>query len=495
MIDINLNGALPTHVDRIQPNISVDSAGKINWTPGYLDYNASNYFPGKTVKSEEFNKHNLQHVYQGNYITDVLQLIFDKHLPDSISKQFRSEFDLKPSFVKTFTADDWGEEQEDGYYYITVTAEEHGHAPDPMGENTLERMNIDTEMYLLNSDSRFYEVQQVTVDTDNTVHIYTDDPTLAGFLVVRTNDKAYALADVNIHVSQVIGVSEVAITGRYADLVDLTKPDGTGPDDRITANTRDIASILSGIDNDNNVVKVAKALQADSANEATAVLGTGTLGGRVINNIFEVGSNTVKKATNVDIVSDVSVAEDTVSFNIGTGRYTKKINNVANATAVNNLNIVEENGVLNIDGIIIPQKKVLWSDTNGVILNEELDLIKTIFNIGTVYIGKHLRIKYAVGTKSISNGDATAEQVSYPIINYTDFIFTGHIATGDDVFTEHLAVVDLIKRYDNDDGFQTSGTHQLGIIINSNGEFKAYVFGSGAIPHAVKLYEVSEIIE
>ena len=94
MIDINLNGALPTHVDRIKPNISVDSAGKINWTPGYLDYNASNYFPGKTVKSEEFNKHNLQHVYQGNYITDVLQLVFDKHLPDAIYKLFTSEFDF-----------------------------------------------------------------------------------------------------------------------------------------------------------------------------------------------------------------------------------------------------------------------------------------------------------------------------------------------------------------------------------------------------------------
>lgn len=333
MIDINLNGVLPTHVDRIKPKISVDKSGKINWVPGYLDYNASNYFPGKTVRSEEFNKHNLQHVYQGNYITDVLQLIFDKHLPDAVYKLFTSEFNLAPSFVKTFTADDWGEKQEDGYYYITVTAEEHGFPADT-AEGVLERMNIDTEMYLLNTDGNFYEVQQISTASDNTVQAYSDDNTLAGFLVIRTNDKAYALAEASIHASQIIGLADSALSGKYADLVDLTRPDGTGPEDKIKANTKGIASILSGIDEDNKVVKVAKALQADNAKEASAMLGTGTLGGRVIDNIFEEGSNTVKKATNVDIVSDVSVAEDTVSFSIGSGKYTKKINNVEKVNGI-----------------------------------------------------------------------------------------------------------------------------------------------------------------
>lgn len=301
MLDINLNGALPTHVDRIKPKISVDKSGKINWVPGYLDYNASNYFPGKTVKSEEFNKHNLQHVYQGNYITDVLQLIFDKHLPDAVYKLFTSEFNLAPSFVKTFTADDWGEKQEDGYYYITVTAEEHGFPADT-AEGVLERMNIDTEMYLLNTDGNFYEVQQISTASDNTVQAYSDDNTLAGFLVIRTNDKAYALAEASIHASQIVGLADSALSGKYADLVDLTRPDGTGPDDRITANAKGISSILSGVDDDNNVVKAAKALQADNAKEASAMLGTGTLGGRIIDNIFEVGSNTVKKATDADNV-------------------------------------------------------------------------------------------------------------------------------------------------------------------------------------------------
>lgn len=350
MIDINLNGALPTHVDRIKPKISVDKSGKINWVPGYLDYNASNYFPGKTVRSEEFNKHNLQQVYQGNYITDVLQLIFDKHLPDAVYKLFTSEFNLAPSFVKTFTADDWGEKQEDGYYYITVTAEEHGFPADT-AEGVLERMNIDTEMYLLNTDGNFYEVQQISTASDNTVQAYSDDNTLAGFLVIRTNDKAYALAEASIHASQIVGLADSALSGKYADLVDLTRPDGTGPDDRITDNAKGIASILSGIDDDNKVVKVAKALQADNAKEATAMLGTGTLGGRIIDNIFEVGSNTVKKATNADN------AKESINSNYATNA----TNAIVNADNTYSGFIKDAAGILKTNGELIERKRVLFN--------------------------------------------------------------------------------------------------------------------------------------
>ena len=286
-MNMTLNST-PQHVERIKPQFSVDISGKITWLPGLIDYDASAFYRGKTVTNEEFNQLFLRDVYQGNYITDSLTELFEKHLGTAIYRSFTTDFKLVPSYVKSFGTTDWGNLQEDGYYYITITAEEHGFKP-AEEELDLDKMNIDTEMYLLGSDGRFYEVPQVDTESDNTVRLYTDDNTLSGFVVIRTNDKAYALATEEIEASQVKGLANVATSAKYTDLIDIDA--ANGPNTKIRGLTKDILDIINGD------TEVAEALHATNADNATRLLSGGYIQGIKVSDIFETGSRYVKDAT------------------------------------------------------------------------------------------------------------------------------------------------------------------------------------------------------
>lgn len=321
------------HVKRIKPEISVNEAGQITWKPGLVDYNAKVFHRGKTVTNDEFNSLFLQDVYQGNYITDSLTELFNRHLQSSIYRTFTNTFNLIPSYIKYFTQpSDWGELQEDGYYYLTVPASEHGFEPDPVEQGDVERMNIDTEMYVLNSDGKFYEVAQVTTGQDNTVTAYTDDNTIMGFLVIRTNDKSYALAEGVIDATQISGLATVGLTGDYTDLINK-------PDSRIIALENTLMN--DPIDSSTKIaIKANTANSATNATYATNLLGSGTIQNIPISTIFETGTSFVKNATNA-----------------------------TNAQKINNLELQRVNNKLCIDDVIIPQKKLIWegnkSDASG----------------------------------------------------------------------------------------------------------------------------------
>lgn len=403
MINIELNGTAPTHVERIAPQFSVDETGKITWLPGLVDYDASLFYRGKTVTNDEFNTLFLRNVYQGNYITDSLSELFDEHLNTAIYRSFTSDFNLVPSYVKSFGPSDWGTLQSDGYYYITIPASEHGFEPDDE-EATLDKMNIDTEMYLLGTDGRFYEVTQVDTDSDNTVRLYTDDNTLSGFVVIRTNDKSYALAAATIDATQISGLAKVATSAKYTDLIDRTTP--TGPDTRIAANAANIAALMSDTEYEDYpfVHNADFATNATNANYATNLLGTGTIQNQPISTIFETGSNYVKNATTATNVSTtingnaitnifeedgitVKKATDANSAdsatNVSTTINNKNISDifetdgvtVKNATKVNNLEIKrDENNILKIDDIIIQQKKLLWSGEQSMAIDNNISI-------------------------------------------------------------------------------------------------------------------------
>lgn len=288
MINVELNGTSPQHVERIKPQFSVDRNGNINWVPGLVDYDAALFYRGKTVTNDEFNTLFLQDVYQGNYLTDSLTELFEKHLGTAIYRTFTSDFNLVPSYVKTFSASDWGMLQPDGYYYITIPASEHGFELSESG-NELDKMNIDTEMYLLGEDGKFYEVTQVDTDTENTVRIYTDDNTLSGFVVIRTNDKAYALASATIEASQIKGLANVATSAKYVDLIDIDAADG--PNTKIRGLAKDISDIVEG-----NTV-IGEAVHANKADEATRLLTNSYIQNIKVSDIFETGSHYAKDAT------------------------------------------------------------------------------------------------------------------------------------------------------------------------------------------------------
>lgn len=278
------------HVERIKPEFSVSDGGLISWKASLTDYDASLFYRGKTVTNEEFNSLFLNKTFQSNYIADSLTEFFKVHLPESLVRTFKTHFELRESFVKTFDSNAWGERQADGYYYITIPASEHGITL-PEDQSAIEGMNVDTEMYLLDAVSgTFYEVTQVETDTANTVKLYTDDNTLSGFVVIRTNDKAFTLAEARIDATQINGLADVAKSGNYADL--KFKPDAD-----IKANRDALNSILSDTAPRNGYAFVHNADHASEAEYATHLLGSGTIQNQPISSIFEEGSSWVKNAS------------------------------------------------------------------------------------------------------------------------------------------------------------------------------------------------------
>ena len=361
MLDIELNGTEPKHVERITPSMSTGASGEINWTPSLLDYDASLFYRGKQVTNEEFNELFLKQLYQGNYIADSLSELFKNHLGNAIYRTFTHTFNLKKSYTKVFTPAEWGTIHEDGYYYITIPAEEHGFLQSDEG-SAVDNMNIDTEMYVLDSDGQFHEVMQVEVDTNNTVHLYTDDNTLAGFVVVRSNDKSYRLADdVDIDASDVNGLHPVAISGRYQDLEGLNDVDG--PITLINKLNSDILDIIEGS------TVVPNAEEAVHADTTSALLLEGTIQGIPVSNIFETGSNYVKDATHA-VNADNAVQTATGAW----AGFTQ-----------------DSAGTLKLNEEIISRRRVLWqgSVTSGSPTEDAVTVAKS-----EAFLNKILEIKY-----------------------------------------------------------------------------------------------------
>lgn len=343
MTNITIDGSLPDKVTRIPPKMSVDSTGKIIWSPVYMDYNTAAYYRGKVLTSTEFNELFIQDVCQSNYITDSLKVMFEDYLGLSITRYFKSIYNLVPSYIKVIEPDTWGTVQDDGYYYITIPVEEHGfELTDTDVENT--QVNIAVEMYLLDASNNFHEVSQYTLDVNNNIVVYSDDNTLTGFVVIRPNDKSYALAEPTIDATQVNGLAEVAISGNYNDLLNT-------PDELIATNATNIEGLLNG------TLKAAKATSADNATDATNV--SGTIQNIPISNIFEEGSSIVKNATNAENAVNATNAINAENAKNAENAITADM--TQNAMSVNNLPIaLRENSKLMFDGYVIPYKEILW---------------------------------------------------------------------------------------------------------------------------------------
>lgn len=400
------------HVERIKPQMSVDSTGKITWVPGLTDYDASLFYRGKTVTNTEFNDLFLQGTYQGNYITDSLSELFNTHLSTVINRTFKNTFNLKNSYVKTFATSDWGTKQTDGYYYITIPASTHGF--EPSQGTDVEKMNIDTEMYVLDEDTgTFFEVTQVETDPDNTVKIYTDDNTITGFLVIRSNDKAYAFAEVEIDASQVKGLATVATTAKYSDLIGR-------PDNTITETAQTLASLISNTAAKDNHPFVYNADYATNATNATNLLSSGTIQNQPISAIFETGSSTVKKATTAinyadtgniaNKFSELETALDTHITALKNGTFV-----VAKTTdAVNAVNAT------NVVSTASDEKYPITINANNqlVVNNEFITRRKLVWEgslTGNTEEGNAIPLPF-----SIAKGDLYEVHMSVPIDGYSD---------------------------------------------------------------------------
>lgn len=280
------------YLDRLKPLVSVDAGGNIQWTPSLVDYNKDVFHRGKVVTNDEFNALFTKQAYQGNYISDSLNTILKEYLPLAVYRNFTSSFNLLPSFIKLFTAEEWGEINEEGLYQINIPSSVHGFVPNEEGSN-LATMNIDVEMYILDSAGNFFEVQQFSVTADNTVTAYTDDNTLSGILIIKNSDKAYTLATEIIDASRINGLQTVSLTGRYTDLIDLNTEDG--PNTRLTNLEDTLSAVLDGELITGEAVKSTDAINSEYAKN---LLSSGTIQNIPVSNIFETGSSHVKNATN-----------------------------------------------------------------------------------------------------------------------------------------------------------------------------------------------------
>ena len=384
MANTNIIGVAPQHVQRIDPDITVDELGNVIWTPCLLDYNANVFYRGKTVTNDEFNTLFLRQLYQGNYTTDSLVELLKEHLGTAIHRKFTNTYKLVNSYVQTFTSDAWGEAHEDGYYYITIPASVHGF--EPLGGPELERMNIDVELYLLNTDGRFYEIDQMYVDPDNTVTLYTDDANVIGFVVIRTYERSYSLAAGDIHAEQVRGLAKVGITGLYNDLHGL--PDLTG----ITTNAEDIAKIIAG----GTIV--------ENANYAKDV--TDSVGRRPIANIFEEGSSVVKHATRADSAHTADYA--TIFHKYSYSNTLERDDIVTFSVSIDHINI-QVTAVADSNGIALSQ----WTVVN----HNGLALVRYEISMSIGYSGVNISAEYYSG----SSAGSRVENQSVSIANWISF--------------------------------------------------------------------------
>lgn len=387
MIDVNIDGTLPEKVDRIPPQLSVNKDGSINWTPAYTDHNVAAFFRGKTLSPEEYNAALVKQIVQANYLSDSLSDFFNKQLSTVIYNNFINKFNLERSYIKTFFEEDWGEQQEDGYWYITIPADVHGFKLAAENQDVYERMNIDANMYLLDHNGKFKEVSQVDVDTQNTVRLFTDDPTLTGFVVVRTNDKAYALAEGYIQAHQLTGLANVATSGKFNDLVDINAADG--PNTKIRANAIRIQQLIDGKDAEDNPLQVYKAHladKADTANYASRIEPEGYMNDVLISEIFNgPASSIVKqsvKATDVDVINQNTNDDAEVKFRLGNGiGFSKTVNHVNhanNATSATNVNTTKLDSADDI---------VKFRLGNGTIFEKQITNVNHAYNAGTLVDG------------------------------------------------------------------------------------------------------------
>lgn len=292
--------------DRLIPEFIIKESGRVIWKEALIDYDASKFYRGKQVTDEEYNHLFLNQASTSNYLTDSLKTFFEQHLNNIIYRQLINDLKLLPSYVKLFSSSDWGALQSDGYYYISVPASEHGfEVMDDYDPTT--RLNIECKVYLLNHSGKFYDIDNILIAPDNTISIYTDDNTLNGFLVVRTNDKAYGLSTVVANVNQIEDIALVAKTNDYEDLFNK-------PTERFQNIENSIRNILDGVE------VVGKSTFAVDAEVANILPSTGKINGVDISSVFkEPGSNIIKQAINADILTGFEGKEDAADWGIQTG--------------------------------------------------------------------------------------------------------------------------------------------------------------------------------
>lgn len=394
------------YLKRLTPQFSINTAGKVSWKPGLIDYNPNIFYRGKTVTNDEFNNLFMRQGTQSNYTADSLAELINNKLATIIRRQVSNDFNLVTSYIKVFTQETWGTLQADGYYYISIPATEHGFIKD--STSTDSTVDVSIQMCLLDTTTGlFFDVDQIEVDDENNVKIYTDDNTLTGFVVIGINSKAYAITNTYIDASQITGLADVATTGDYNDLVNT-------PTATIAGHTTELNNIKNG------TTVVAHATLADTADLANYLSADSKIQGIKISDIFETGSSVVKKATEADNYNTTSgtiktkfdsLAKDVQNTLLD---YYKKTDTVTNAAKVNNLEIIKDaNGILKIGNIIIPQKKLLWSGSVAVGKDTQ-----TIFQSSESLLNKTLEVEVNGGTPGTETTPYYTKFFRFKILHY-----------------------------------------------------------------------------
>lgn len=400
------------NVPRKNPEVIIGSTGDIVWKPIITDHDSNIFYRGKTVTNQEFNDLFIKQVYQANYTADTLAVLLKQHLGTAIGRKFESDYKLVHSYIHLIATEaDWGERKEDGYYYITIPASKHGFQPSP--DAAEKSINIDTELYLQDPETKeYFEVLQIYTDIDNTVLLYTDDPRTIGVAVIRSNERAYALTGATLTTAQITDIAEVARTNSYNSLYDL--PDITG----IAKNTKAITDIIGGV----TVVKNAK----------NAEYVTGYINNIPLDTIFEKGSSVVKNATHADkadYATNAGTADEAVhtgnADNATNADYAEKADKATNATNAVHLKDgtvaqlkVDAQGVLTVNDIIIPQKKLIAKDISVKAWNDS-----TRYGIAAGLY--EFLIKFKIGSgihyytcKSIITKDGSHDSNDYLLYQY-----------------------------------------------------------------------------
>ena len=355
-------------VRRIEPIISVDSAGNVNWQNAPLQYDPALFYSGKKITNEVFNDLFVKQTSHGNYTSDTLKQFLTTHLPTAIFRQVQNRFKFTEHYTRVFNSTDWKGPDSKGYYYIDIPATEHGVY---VADDENMQATVRVEMYALDSNGNFYNIKQFDIDNDNGVRLYTDDTALIGYVIIALSNKAYAVVNQGkIDVSQIEGLSPVAVSGNYSDLNGV-------PDEDVTALTNDITGLKNG------TITAGKALVAEDVEH---ILEATTFAGIPYLDIFEKGSSYVKNATHAMTADS---AANATKFDSKTFDELKKffLNTVypVGSVYVSTSKSVDPERDFGGKWTPINENHVLWtassSQTAGVYLTEQLPNIEGSFKI------------------------------------------------------------------------------------------------------------------
>lgn len=180
-----------------------------------------------------------------NRVVDEVNNIFGQ-VTDELDN-FIETTKIKESYKATLDSESWVKNNETNMYEFYITKEQH---------QIEEYKEIGVDMFLLDGDGKYIQVNQYDIQLDGTIRCYHESNG-PGYVSVYIKREGFIIGSIIVDANRIIGLSKVGKTNDYEDLDN--KPDLT----QMGLNSLSLSKIISGEQ------EVNKAINAKNATNAT----------------------------------------------------------------------------------------------------------------------------------------------------------------------------------------------------------------------------------